>query len=337
LAVDPNAPAVVDVIRGLLSALPLDELEAVQILLGEETNAELLAAVQTAVPESVGVLIHRPDEQEQLGYLAATELGDPIYLNRVLLDAGIVIPVMSARPSVVLDVGSAGGGVYPWLADRQSQLRVTHGLTGDDQARADAIREAEGVAWQLGIQLELQVLPSVEGGVAEVACGTANRLQAHWSARLASQWGDAADAPPDLVVACLPGEPQQQTWENVARAAFAAAQLVRPGGTIAVCSELSEDPPPALLQLGAAESVGRVAAKLDSDRSRYALTASALWHTSTQGRLLLLSRLHRETVEELGFGALEHISELQRLIDQHKRCLVMNAAQYGGVAAEEVA
>lgn len=337
LAVDPNIPAPREVIHGLLQALPLSQLNAVQVLLGEEASGGLVQQLREVLPTTVEVIVHQPDHQDELGYLAATEHADPIYLHRTLLDAGLVVPVMVVRPETVLDVGVAGGGVYPWLADRRSQLRVAHGLTGGDAARDAALREAEAVAWQLGLQLELQILPSADGGVGAVASGTMAGLRRHWRDRLTALWAETEGPRPDLVVACLPGDPQQQSWENVARAAFAAAQIVRPGGTIAVCSDLTEDPPPAVSQIGAIESGSRMAARLENDRSRYALTANALWQTSTQGRLLLLSQLHRETVEDLGFGVLESPAEIQRLIDQHRRCVIINAAQYGGVSRAEVA
>jgi hypothetical protein len=333
LAVDPNVPMPQSVIAGLLQSMPIESLEQVTIVLSEEASDELLEHLHRAVSPVVRIVRHQPDDREQLGYLAATDDADPIYLHRELLDAGLVIPVLVARPAVVLDAGTAGGGVYPALADRASQVRVSRGLAGDTSGREHAREEAQHVAWQLGIQVEVQILPSGDGGISAIHCGTPVGLDAAWSQTFGAAWGASKTSAPDLVVACLPGDRQQQTWENIARAVFAARQLVCNGGTIAVCSELADLPPPAVSQLGSPEPAKKTLRRLEKDESRFALPATVLLQSASEGRLLLLSKLRRETVEELGLGALDDPSAVQRLIGQHRRCVVLSGAQFGGSPA----
>ena len=339
IAADPNTPHVDQVVAGVLQSLPLNQLQAVRVVLGEEATEATTAAVRravAAVAASVEVVVHQPENREQLGYLAATESADPIYLNRHLIDADVVIPITVARPPGALDPAMETGGIFPAFADLQSQRRRRVSVLRGERGRS---KDAAQAAWLLGLQLVVMVMPTNDGDVHRVMAGTPTGLDRLNAAQLESAWQRGGPRQAELVVACLDGDQQQQTWENVGRALFVARDLVQPSGTIVIVSTLDIPPDAAIGQLRDAQE-GRedeVRKRLVKEAGRTALTATLLLDVQREGRVMLFSRLPDEQVELLGLGAISQSQSLSRLIDAHPSCGILRAAQFCGSAASSLA
>ncbi len=326
ISADADIPQLPTILSGLVQSLRTQPVE-IAILLGETAHESGLKAIRLAVGENVEVLRHDPDTREQLAYLAANEAADPIYLNRRLLDADLVLPVILARGKGPLDPDPLGGHVFPQFADRQSQLRDrAHWM--NPAAKPQETLEA---AWLLGLQLMIVVAPADGNSVAEIVAGTTSTLkkwmEERFSASAASHPGES-NPTPDLVIACVDGDEQQQTWDNVARAVAAAQKRVRPGGVVAVCSTLADSPGPALRRLKSDLNPERTLQKLRQDQHADALMAAVLLKCRGEGRVLLQTELASETVEDLGFGVIDGLDGLARLIRQSGNCAIMNSAQF---------
>src|SRR5690606_27965360 len=141
----------------------------------------------------------------------------PIYLNRSLVDADLVIPIAVARPPGALDPATETGGVFPVFADMQSQRRRRASILRGERGRS---KEASQAAWLLGLQLVVTVVPTNDGDVGRVVAGTPAGIDRVVAAQLESAWQRGGPRQAALVVACLDGDQQQQTWENVGRALF---------------------------------------------------------------------------------------------------------------------
>ncbi|MEZ6091213.1 MAG: lactate racemase domain-containing protein [Pirellulaceae bacterium] len=93
IAVDPNLPDLIACVIGALDAIGSETAGSIHVLLGEDGTTAMLERLTEAIGDRATVLTHDPDNQEALGYLAASEAADPIYLNRLLLEADFVLPL----------------------------------------------------------------------------------------------------------------------------------------------------------------------------------------------------------------------------------------------------
>lgn len=340
LAVDANVPDVAQVVLGVIDGLPLDRLSQLTVVLSDETHPETLASVQQALETvvleagSIGrapisVEVHNPDDKENLGYLAANTGAEPIYLNRHLLDADLVIPIIIARPSGSLDPSPADGGIFPAFADAETQRRLrAEALAADGQDD----REASEAAWLLGIHFLVAIVPTADAEVALVVAGTPAGIRRIAEPRIESSWRRDSSRKASIVIACLDGERQQQTWENVGRALHVARHLVQPGGTVVVTSQLRESIGRSLLRLTGSDPSEKIESRIIRDRRREALAAALILQLRQEGRVLLLSDLPAERVESLGIGAIEDVSQLVRLLEGHDSCAIVRGAQFCGIS-----
>ncbi|WP_164101943.1 nickel-dependent lactate racemase family protein [Candidatus Laterigemmans baculatus] len=330
LAVDPNVPHVAEVVAGIVDTLPRERIGSLSVVLSEEAQeatAEQLRQILAGLGE-IEVTIHDPADRESLGYLAANTAADPIYLNRRLLDADLVLPIITARPAGSLDPANFDGGVFPAFADGETQRRL-RGETIDAAGQDD--REAAEAAWLLGLQVLVAVVPTADAHVARVLVGTPGGIRRAAEHQVEAGWQRDVSRKASLVFACIDGGPQQQTWDNVARALHVARHLVRPGGTIVVTSRLGERTEKSLRRLAGTETYEAMLQRIKKDRGRHALAASLLLQLRQEGRVLLMSDLPAGEIEALGIGAVESTDQLLRLVESHDSCAIIRSAQFCGI------
>ncbi len=333
LAVDPTLPALALVVGQICRWLcdhgstqhNLKIVLASQSPLVSEPLREHLAANGL---EHVEVELHDPDDPQTIAYVAANEDSDPIYMNRTLVDADVVIPVSCARHATSLDyLGSYG--LFPLLSNRET-LGQFHSLPRleNTQGHTKLKEWADQAAWWLGLLVSVQVVPADDGQVRAVFAGLIEPVEAACQAALRQAWQTDL-APADLVIALLDGGPAQQTWHEFARALKTATRFARPGGSIAVCTQLQESVGKNLGRLrDSHRSREEVAKKIAADKANDALPAAVVLEATTDYHVYLTSQLGRDTIEGLGLGAIENESQLTHLINQHASCTILTSAQH---------
>ena len=274
---------------------------------------------------SVRLATHRPGLRDELSYLGADDYGQPIYISRHLFDADVVVPISCARLDEALGYGGVHATLYPTFADQAAQERcrtvtVNHRKLDDQpsfrrgrdrnvrQSRGSGKREsvsqrdAEQVAWLLGVLFCVQAVPGTAGNLIAVLAGQHDRVIARGRQLCRQAWSVDVPGPADLVVAAIQGDDEQQTWDNVGRAIAAAQRIVSDNGAIAICTELAKPPGPGVRAVGAAENLEEAQRRLQKQRP---LDAPVAHHWATaldHKRLYLLSRLDEQQVEETGAG-----------------------------------
>ncbi len=359
LAVDPNVPQIGEVIRGVLRAIATTDAGGVDVVLWDEASDPTIEAIKAELSPTSRVVRHRSADRRSLGYLAADESADPIYLNRLLVDADFVLPIMAGR-SWTASRPRDLTGVYPWLAD--SSARARYRDSPPDAVSANAKMAAE-TTWLLGVQIMICVFASNDGRVSEVGAGTIKSIEK----RLRVDVDDQPDFPPaaPLVIASLDGDRQQQTWANVARAALAAMDHVAPGGTIVLWTDINESPSQSLIRQANQDDVDRqeddrLDAEADENRDddseddsedsstvsdddpegrpdgddefpRWdeSLAISRLFaEISAEHRLLVHAAIDDEVIESMGLGSVADGAGLCRLSKSFEGCGVLRAAQF---------
>lgn len=341
LAVDPNVPQVAEVVEGAIRMLKSTPAGPIDIVLWDEATRQTLDAIEQVAADHL-VLIHQCDSREALCYLAADVDAEPIYLNRTLVDADFVLPIVAIRPS---DLGDRRDltGVFPAFSDSATRNRFDQKIqsgAASDSAMKSGNTIAEEVPWLLGVQLMLGVTSNSNGLAGEVRAGTLDSIAKRMTPTLRRP--DPVPPPAALVVATLDGDEQQQTWGNVVRAAEAAMLYSEPDATIAVWSSLSTPPSPGLQALDAdalpgidRDAIEQISGASVEDDGLPAWDvgvslASRLRNVMGQHRVMLHSRLAPDVVERMGMGAIESATELANLSRGFESCGVLRAAQFAG-------
>ena len=99
-------------------------------------------------------------DQANLSYLAASKDAEPIYLNRHLCEADVIIPISLSRPRRSLGYTGLHGGLYPVFADEAARGRFRAPSSATEAVERRRRRtEADEVGWLLGVQLIVQIVP----------------------------------------------------------------------------------------------------------------------------------------------------------------------------------
>ncbi len=329
LAADPTVPRLDEVVAQVIAYFESHGVQAEQFSLVLAGHSKIDASTLSARLPSLSVEIHDADDTAKVAYVAANKQGEPIYMNRTLVDADVVIPIMCARGRQAIDYEGAYG-VFPLLTDRRTRgqfFSLRH--LADPSEHRHLTEWADEAAWWVGLQVAIQVIPGHDGGIANILAGSPQALEAIVQEQMAQLWESHVDGTYDCVVALIDGGSAQQSWDSVARVLASAAPLVRPDGALIICSQLSQRPGRALHRLSdAMRSEDKLARQLSSDPADDALAAAMLLQSRENCHVYLLSELPAEVVESLGVGALQELHQADHILQQRSTCLVINSAQH---------
>lgn len=275
--------------------------------------------------EAIQVCYHEPGVREELAYLAAASDGEPIYFNRTLADADIVIPVGAFRANETLAYYGVHGGLFPAFADLETQQRFrAYRNNADPAAHRRRQAEAEEAAWVLGILFTVQVIPGRRNGLLSVLAGHSVAVEREGNERVSAAWGFETPQRAGLVIASIEGCADEQTWENFARALHAARRVADDDAVIVLCTEIGQDPGPALQRLQSWDD--HYLADLNDSCEPDGISAALLANTRDYARVLLLSNLEEDVVEDLGMGFVSDADAVKRLTSQFPTCILLGAA-----------
>lgn len=293
----------------------------------EKTQADYMSALPASVASQIHFVRHVVDDPDQLAFLAASQDGQPIYLNRHLCDADVVIPVGVIQNEDSLGYLGVGGTLYPSFADRATQERFHAPSTSRHEAlRRKRLAESTEVAWLLGIQLVIGLLPGQGDEILEVLAGEATAVSREGQRRSRVVWQHELSEPSMLVVAALEGGRGIQTWQHVARALYAAEPILAEAGTLILCTALRDRPGKSLRRLAQHKSAEEIQHDIQRDRCEDAQAASLLCRMRERTRIYLLSQLPAETVEDLGMGYVATAEDVSRLAAQADSCVLLGNA-----------
>jgi len=311
----------------------------ITILLGENgTRAEAAANRRfTAAFESarqhyhldpITVAIHDSKDRQQLSYLAATEDGLPIYLNRALTDADVVVPISTVQLSGALRYLGVYSGLFPVFSDASTISRFyspspTH--HPDQQAKLKA--ECDEAAWLLGALLAVQVVPGPCGTTLQIIAGEARGVERRGQQITAEAWVFDAPRRASVVLATIGGGQEQQGWLDFARALSTASEVAEEEGVVVLCTELRCRPGPSLKRLTDERAEASVTRKrIQKDKTPDAISADTLVRAREHLRIFLLSDLDSEVVEDLGIGYVADPHEIQRLCNGRESFILVQDA-----------
>jgi hypothetical protein len=295
-----------------------------------------LRLVPPTVAGRIRLLSHDPANRRNLAYLAAAEGGEPILLNRFLTDADVVLPVGCTQRERAAGYFGIHTTIYPAYSDQHTQARFRkHDRFIGNGHHRELQQEVNHVAWLLGVNFSLQIVPASGDGILHVLAGQSDVVRRQCRELYRAAWNRTIAHRVQLVVAAVEGVPRQQSWENLGRVVENATHLVEDNGAIAVCCDLATPPGPALQRLIGATSREDAVRQIRRDNPRDALPALQLARALQTNRIYLLSRLDPGLVEDLEMIPIESPGELARLTQRSGSCLVLANAVHAMVRVDE--
>jgi len=217
------------------------------------TAAEMTAKVGEAVIRRIDVFNHEWRDPEALMDVGSSGRGTPLKVNRAVIEADVIIGLGAIVPHHI--AGFSGGSkiIQPGVCGAATTA-ATHILSceggGDSflgHADNPVRQDMDDMAERVGLQSIFNVVMDSEGGVVGVFYG-AMRAAFNQGVKLAREiYGIRYHETPDIVVAnSYPCE--LDFWQSH-KAQYPAVRMVRPGGTIIICTPAPEGVSPVHTEL----------------------------------------------------------------------------------------
>ncbi len=333
LALEPGVPQAAAIVTRVVEVLLAVGVDAADItVLRTEADLETgavdpISQLTEVVRSRIGSQVHNPGNRESLSYLGASTDAKPIYINRIIHDADLVISIGCLRLSDSPGYYGIHTGVFPTFSETANLDRYRSAKLASPAERKRLETLVDEVSWLLGVRFNVQVVPGAGTDVLHVLAGDADAVFRAGSQLCEDAWTYWVPHRADLVVATIEGDATQQTWDNVARALFATSHVVREEGAVAICTELAQKLGPGLQRIVGDEDLDAVLFEIRKYHPSDALPASEVVHALQRGKVYLISRLDDELVEELGMSPVTG-EQVSRLASRYGSCILLANAQY---------
>jgi nickel-dependent lactate racemase len=339
LVLDRNTPCSEELISEVWAALERRGVPPghVTILQPGDFRGQSPADPRRLLPEAVRSelrwRVHDPTQASSCTYLASTASGERLYLSRDLLDADVVISIGAVGFDNVLGYRGTSSVFYPGLSDvdavRKAQGQGHDELTPDEPRPLRQI--VEEVAWLLGAQFTLQVIPSAGAGIVDVLAGQADAVLQVGRRRVNDVWRIDVAQRPELVIAAIEADAAGHTWMQIAAALDILRRIVARDGRILLLTELAEQPSEGIRLIMDSRSPRDVLQPLRAASPPDLISATQVAQALDWTNVYLLSRLDPQLVEDLFMIPLATEAEARRLISGEEPCAIVAGAQHASV------
>ena len=277
----------------------------------QDPNEKEPTVAQLMIGQDVlDVEIHDPDNSRGLSYVAANEAGQPVYLNRRLVDADWVVPISAPLP------GRREDCLYPEFADAAGSQRIGD-ADAEPQVSNAEIRLANEM---LGAFFSVLLIYGPGQALLGAVAGARDVVESQARKAVDPLWQVDYQGAASMALATIETEAVEQTWTDVVDAVRLADRLVPGDGPLVVWTELAQRP---------GDVIRRACqVQFDSGQDLHGVPEHVLELAEVLRRrpVYLHSRLDEELVEDLGLGFLASTQELMRVSKAHDECLLIRDA-----------
>jgi hypothetical protein len=336
IAFDVEIPFPQEVLRAVFEVLRGSGVDSASITV-LATRAE--PALTSLASEGVALSVHDPDDRNHLAYLASTSGDRRIYLNRLLTDADVVVPVGLLGYDPIVGYRGPWSLLFPSLSDRETltsfRAKATDRLPDHEHPWA-TLAESSEVSWLLGSQFHVGIVAGT-GGPIEAIAGLESSVRSQGMSAVDGAWSFQADSRAEVVVVGIGRPGASAGIDDLAAGLTTATRLVRRGGKIVALSRIEGEIGPALNRLIKAGDprLGSAPLRGHEDDPDH-LAALQIARALAWADVYLLSALGEDAVEDLSMIALDRPEEARRLVAASDSCLLVSQAErVRAVASDE--
>lgn len=271
--------------------------------------------------------IHDATHRDRLSYLATTQKGRRVYLNRTVVDADQAIVLARRRFDWFQGCRGLAATIFPALCDDATQREMAGKpeLAGDIHSDSHRRQEADEVIWLLGTPFFIQIIEGMGDDVAHVVTGVLSSASAGENLLMAN-WRAEAEQEADLVLATVTGTPARLGFGELAAAAAKAAYFARAGGAVVLITEAAPELDEATSLICESDSAEEAVNLILKRKPAHAGPALQWLSATARARVYLKSPMKAETVEELLATPLDKHEQIQKLIDAASSCIFLGDA-----------
>ncbi len=292
------------------------------------------------LPRGIALELHDPTDQRRLAYLATTNKGRRVYLNRHVTDADVVIPVGRLGYDPILGYRGPWSAIFPSLSNQETRASYRQTLAGDapeQRTPRPELDETFEVSWLLGTQFHLGLVPG-RSGLAEAWGGLAEPVRDLAIGAVDRLWSFRPPTRAECVVAGI-GSPGVPTGiDELVEGLVTASRLVTHGGKIVALSRTQGVIGPSLQRLtDAGDPKNAPAALRGHDSDPDSVAGRRLARVLAWADVYLHSGIDRQVVEDLSMVPIDHLDDARRLVARSSSCLLVSHADLtrGTVREEE--
>ena len=336
VALDRDTPCAAEVVAGIWSYFERRDIDPAHftilqpVAVGEKTPTDPRSLLPIYVQQEITWKIHDPLAEDSCAYLATTTKGKSVYLAKELVEADFVLPVGATSYDALLGYRGTNSVLYPGLSNIEA-LRKTVGQGHLELSPRDErpLRQlVDEIAWLMGVQFCVQVVASDCSGVLEVLAGSTDAVFERSRQKLDDNWLVTMPERVETVIVAVSTDVSGHGWNQIGRAVATARQLVERGGRIVILSELDEQPGDGLSLLRRQDYPENCLQPLRDESPVDLIPATQIVNAAGWARILLLSNLAPELVEELFIYPLEESSEVTRILEVSESCAIIGGAQH---------
>ncbi|MCS7161579.1 MAG: lactate racemase domain-containing protein [Gemmatales bacterium] len=269
---------------------------------------------------------HDPKNRQRLCYLAATQAGRRLYLNRTLVEADQIILVGPASYDPVLGFGGGFGDLFPSLADEEVRREFLRRAVAEPPGEKPnlALREAQEVSWLLGVPFWVAAVPGRGDDIQAILAGPLAQIAPRVREALALAQDYRFPWRAEVVVTALSGDPRWLSFEDLTRALAVASRLVQPGGKIFALAHINaETLGPAARQL---EQFDNPITLLSHARRDFLADTLSIWYLAVATRrasIYLYGSLPQPIVRNMYATPVGSLQEIQRVLERCGSCIFL--------------
>jgi len=315
IAIGEGIPRIAEIVASVIDYIQTYTevaIEDITIVFPNELTASVESQLKELLDEFVFSTltfeVHNPAISEELAYVTATQEGDPIRINKTLVDSDVVLPICSNLPETLFGYAGFFHDLFPLYTETETILRFRSSLDMETLKRDSA--EAANM---LGVQYLLKVTPANGEAIHNITAGDIFTLQKSIPSIATANWSHAISES-DLTIGSLSGTQHQQTWDHLARALATLAKATSAGGAMVICSELTGPLPAPMKLLSSNDAQQQLAEQLKQQPDINIQAAQEILQLRSDYHIYLLSDLVGEDVESIGLAHIESPTQINNLI-----------------------
>ncbi len=336
IALDRDVPHADDVIAAIWSYLdrrgiPAENVTILQpAAISAHRTADPRGKLSADIRDAITLKTHDPTAENSCRYLATTSGGERIHLATELVDADFVLTVGVTAFDSLLGYRGTSSVLFPGLSTVDSIKRtIGQGHQELSPREQRPLRQlVDEIAWLMGIQFTVQLVPAVEGGFCSILAGNSESVFTRSREILTDEWLISMPERVQTVVAAISADASGHGWQQLGRTLAMARQLVEPGGRIVVLSEISAEPGEGIELLRQVEDAENALQPLRASTPPDMQPAMQIASAAAWARLFLFSRLDEGLVEDLFMYPLADLAEVGRIIETSDSCALIGSAQH---------